>query len=164
MISCGAIKIVIALYKFRFIRSIQKDFRTKGDVMVEIKYIQSESGYDNCFGIVFNHKAYIPNVFFEQHKSGDGAELYFFISLLHKFGMFDFKKEHYHQLIYNTHYDCIYNGIPFTMIYDEDYDMVSFSVAPENMQHKTTIAERMQQLVKTESKNVDVLEFNEYKE
>ena len=132
--------------------------------MIEIKYIRSESGYDNCFDIKFNQKEYIPNVFFEQNKNGYSAELFFFISLLHKFGMFDFKKEHYHQLIWSTHYDYIYNGIPFTMIYDEDYDMVSFSVAPENMQHKTMIAERIQQLVKNESKNVDVLKFNEYKE
>ena len=35
-------------------------------------------------------------------------------------------------------------------------DKVSFSVAPENMQHKTMIAERIQQLVKDESKNVDI--------
>ena len=71
--------------------------------------------------------------------------------------MFDYKKEHYHQLIWSTHYDCIYSGIPFTMIYDQDYDTVSFSVDPENMQHKTMIAERIQQLVKNESKNVDIL-------
>ena len=96
-------------------------------------------------------------MFFEQQENDEGAELYFFISLLHKFGMFDYKKEHYHQLIWSTHYDCIYNGIPFTMIYDEDYDIVSFSVAPENMQHKTMIAGRIKQLVKNESKNVDIL-------
>ena len=125
--------------------------------MIEIQYTQSESGYDNCFDILFDLKAYIPNVFFEQHENGDGAELYFFISLLHKFGMFDCKKEHYHQFIWSTHYDCIYSNIPFTMIYEEDYGKVSFSVAPENMQYKTMIAERIQQLVKNESNNVDIL-------
>ena len=125
--------------------------------MIEIRYTKSKSGYDNCFDILFNLKEYIPKVFFEQHENGDGAELYFFISLLHKFGMFDCKKEHYHQIIWSTHYDCIYSGIPFTMIYDEDYDTVSFSVDPENMQHKTMIAERIQQLVKAESKNIDIL-------
>ena len=125
--------------------------------MIEIQYTKSKSGYDNCFDILFNLKEYIPKVFFEQHENGDGAELYFFISLLHKFGMFDCKKEHYHQIIWSTHYDCIYSGIPFTMIYDEDYDIVSFSVDPENMQHKTMIAERIQQLVKAESKNIDIL-------
>ena len=125
--------------------------------MIEIQYTKSKSGYDNCFDILFNLKEYIPKVFFEQHENGDGAELYFFISLLHKFGMFDCKKEHYHQIIWSTHYDCIYSGIPFTLIYDEDYDTVSFSVDPENMQHKTLIAERIQQLVKAESKNIDIL-------
>ena len=125
--------------------------------MIEIQYTKSKSGYDNFFDILFNLKEYIPKVFFEQHENGDGAELYFFISLLHKFGMFDCKKEHYHQIIWSTHYDCIYSGIPFTMIYDEDYDTVSFSVNPENMQHKTMIAERIQQLVKAESKNIDIL-------
>lgn len=125
--------------------------------MIEIRYTKSESGYDNCFDILFEPKEYIPKVFFEQHENGDGAELYFFISLLHKFGMFDCKKGHYHQLIWSTYYDCIYSGIPFKMVYDEDYDIVSFAVAPENMQHKTMIAERIQQLVKNESKNVDIL-------
>ena len=125
--------------------------------MIEIQYTKSESGYDNCFDILFDLKEYIPKEFFEQHENGDGAELYFFISLLYKFGMFDCKKEHYHHLVWSTHYDCIYNGIPFTMVYDEDYDIVSFAVAPENMQHKTMIAERIQQLVKNESKNVDII-------
>ena len=124
--------------------------------MIEIQYTKSELGYDNCFDILFNLKKYIPKVFFEQHENGDGAELHFFISLLHKFGMFDCKKEYYHQLIWSAHYDCIYNGIPFTMVYDEDYDIVSFVVAPENMQHKTMIAERIQQLIKNESKDVDI--------
>lgn len=124
--------------------------------MIEIQYTKSESGYDNCFDILFDLKEYIPQVFFDQHENGDGAELYFFISLLHKFGMFDCKKEHYHQLIWCTLYDCIYSGIPFTMIYDENYDQVSFSIAPENMQHKSMIAERIQQLVKNESKNIDI--------
>lgn len=43
------------------------------------------------------------------------------------------------------------------MIYDEDYDKVSFSVALENMKHRTMIAEQIQQLVKNEGKNVDIL-------
>ena len=124
---------------------------------VKIEYCKSESGYDNCFDIRFYHKEYIPDVFFEQHKNGVGAELYFYISLFYKFGMFDCKKEHYHQMIWSTHYDCVYNGIPFTMVYDEDYDMVSFSVDPQNIQHKNMIAERIKQLVENESKNVDIL-------
>ena len=131
--------------------------------MIEIRYSQSEAGYNNCFDLLFNLKEYIPNVFFEQHENGVGAELYFFISLLHKFGMFDCKKEHYHTLIWSTHYDCVYNGIPFTMIYDEDYDIVSFSVPPENIQYKTTIAERIKQLVKDESQNLDILKNSNFR-
>lgn len=126
--------------------------------MVEIKYTKSESGYTNCFDITFYLKDYIPNVFFEQHENWDGVELHFFISLLYKFGMFDCKKEHCHRLIWSTAFDCEYNGIPFVMMYDEDYDIVSFSVLPEYIQHMTEIAERIKQLIEEESKNVDFQE------
>lgn len=125
--------------------------------MIEIRYMQSDAGYDNCFDLLFDMREYIPKVFFEQHENGAGAELYFYISLLHKSGMFDCKREHYHTLIWSTHYDCVYNGIPFVMVYDKDCDVVSFSVLPENMQHRTMIAERIQQLIENESKNVELL-------
>lgn len=49
---------------------------------------------------------YISEVFFEQHEKGDGAELYFYISLINKFGMFDCKRKHYHPLIRSAYYDC----------------------------------------------------------
>lgn len=125
--------------------------------MIKICYTQSEAGYDNCFDILFDLHEYIPDVFFEQHENGAGAELYFYISLLHQSGMFDCKKEHYHTFIWSTHYDCIYNSIPFTMVYDEDYDIISFSVLPENIRYRTMIAEHIQHLIEKESKNVDIL-------
>lgn len=118
--------------------------------MVEIRYTKSEAGYDNCFDLSFKLRKYIPDVFFEQHENGDGAELYFFISLLYKFGMFDCKKEHYHTFIWSTHYDCVYNKIPFNMIYDNDYDCVAFSVSPENIKYREMIAKRIKHLVVTE--------------
>lgn len=125
--------------------------------MIKIRYNQSEIVYKNCFDLHFNLKEYIPNVFFEQHEKGIGAELYFYISLLYKFGMFECKKEHYHTLVWSTHYDCAYNDIPFTMIYDEDHDIVSFAVSLENVQNVTIIAERIKQLVEDEGLNLDML-------
>ena len=125
--------------------------------MIKIQHLKSEAGYNNCFDLLFNLKEYIPNVFFEQHENGVGAEFYFFISLLHKFGMFNCKKEHYHTVIWSTHYDCVYKDIPFTMIYDEDYDIVSFAVSPDDIQHMATIAERIKQLVEDEGLNLEML-------
>ena len=125
--------------------------------MIKIQYLQSKAIYNNCFDLLFNLKEYIPNVFFEQHENGVGAELDFFISLLHKFGMFDCKKEHYHTVIWSTHYDCVYKNIPFTMIYDKDYDIVSFAVIPKDIQHMVTIAERIKQLVEDEGLNLEML-------
>lgn len=124
--------------------------------MIEIKRMKSEAGYDNCFELLFHLNEYIPPVFFEQHEDGAGAELYFYISLFHKFGIFDCKKEHYHQLIWSTEYDCVYNGVPFNMVYDEDYDIVTFAAQPSNIKHIPMIAEHIKFLVETEGMKVEL--------
>ena len=125
--------------------------------MAEIDYRKSKSGLDNCFVINFRLREYIPNHFFEINENGDGAELYFYISLLHKFGMFDCKKEHYNLDIFYSYYDCYYNGIPFSMVYDGDYDMVSFCVSAEYVIYREQIAQRIKYLVENEGVYVELL-------
>lgn len=124
--------------------------------MIEIKRMKSEAGYSNCFELLFHLKDYIPTAFFEQHEDGAGAELYFYISLFYKFGIFDCKQEHYHQSIWSTEYDCVYNGVSFSMVYDEDYDFITFAVLPRNIKHIAMIADRIKFLVETEGMKLEL--------
>lgn len=121
--------------------------------MIAIEYGRSSSGNENCFHIQFEHKRYIPKEFFQKNKNGS-ALLCFYISLLQRFDMLGRGEEHCHRYLWSRHYDCVYNEIPFTMVYDEDYDMVSFSLLPENAQYKTVVAERIGQLVEKEGDNL----------
>lgn len=122
--------------------------------MIEIKRMKSEAGYYNCFELSFRLKEYIPPFFFEQHEDGYAAELYFYIALFHKFGILDRDEKHIHQDIWSVRYDCSYNGIWFNMVFDEDYDFVTFAVAPRNIKHIPMIAERIKFLVETEGMKV----------
>ncbi len=109
--------------------------------MVDIRYMKSDTGEGNFFMFIYKHSDYIPEIFFHKNKHGYGSELYFLIALLSIGGVYDCKEEHCHKLIHSTHYDCFYKDIPFTMIYDTDYDIVSFSVLPDYVKHIKEIAE-----------------------
>ena len=89
-----------------------------------------------------------------QHEDGVGAELYFYISLFHQFGIFDCQPKHYHQDIWSIRYDCVIDGIWFSMIYDEDYDTVSFSVSPKNIERIPEISEHIKTLIENDGMNV----------
>lgn len=118
--------------------------------MVKIQYMDSESGLPNCFNFSFYLKNYIPQKHFEKSENCVGAELYYFIDLLKRNNMFDEKKEHSHKLIWSYHYDCVYkNYIPFTMVYDEDYDTVSFSVTEKYIVYREEIAETIKSLIES---------------
>lgn len=109
--------------------------------MVKIQYLKSVSGLDNCFELFFSHNEYIPQRFYEESADGTGAELHFYICLFEHLGLFDKRKEYCHEAIWSCLYDCIYKDIPFTMCYDEDYDMVSFSVNETHLSNRSEIAE-----------------------
>ena len=83
--------------------------------MANIIYRKSKAGFDNCFEIEFAEKEVIPSAFYE-----NGSDL-----------------------IWCRHYPCRFGDIPFTMIYDTDYDTVSFSVEPENCKYREKIAEKL---------------------
>ena len=124
--------------------------------MVEIRYSKSNAGHDNCF-LILHGSEYIQKAFFKQNSYD--PYLYFYISLLHKFGMVKYEDRHGCPLIWSTHYNCMYKGVPFTMIFDEDYEMLSFSVKPEDAQYRTMIAERIAYLIEHEWINVNKLKM-----
>ena len=114
--------------------------------MVSIDYRKSKSGYDNCFELNFNEKELIPSVFY---KNGErGAALHFFIELLRKADMLA-EDEKGEDIIWCRHYKCNMGDIPFTMVYDIEYDTVSFSVEPENCKYREEIAEKLRYSVET---------------
>lgn len=116
--------------------------------MVDIRYMDSQSNEPLCFDLVFALKDYIPHKYFEISDNGAGAELYYLIDLLKNNNFFEAKKTNCHQLIWSYHYDCHYQDIPFSMVYDEDYDIVSFAV--DNLSHRTIIAETLRYLVEAQ--------------
>ena len=108
--------------------------------MANIIYKKSKAGYDNCFDIEFREKEVIPSDFYE--KGEYGAVLRFFADMLRKAGLLD-ENENGTELIWCREYPCRFGDIPFTMIYDMDYDTVSFSVEPENCKYREKIAEKL---------------------
>ena len=109
--------------------------------MIQINYMRSFSGNSNCFSLLFPLKEF---------TSESISEREFYLSLLQIAGYFDGKKEHCHTMIWSVHYDCICDGIPFTMVYDEDYDDITFAIGLENLQQMPKIAEQLQALVESE--------------
>lgn len=115
--------------------------------MIEITYMKSESGLDNCFELMFPVKQYIDSTFYENYENEYAVELFFYIALFLKYGIFDGQRKHCHQSIWSYRYDCFYKGIPFFMIFDEDYDMVTFSVNKEDATYRKDIAEHIKCLI-----------------
>ena len=112
--------------------------------MIRINYKRSAAGYDNCFDLNFSEQEIIPSIYYEKGKSG--AALRFFIRLLGKAGMLNGNAI---ELIWSKHYPCHFGDIPFTMVYDIDYDTVSFAVDTEYCEYKEIIAEKLRSLAET---------------
>lgn len=118
--------------------------------MIKIQYSASVSGLSNCFTFSFSYQDYIPQKYYEMGKRGTGTELYYFLDLLRLNNMFDGKKERCHELIWSCQYDCVYKSyIPFTLVYDMDYDMVSFAVDEKCIAYKEEIAETIKNLMES---------------
>ena len=104
--------------------------------MIEIRYSRSQAGLDNIFDL-FHINDYIPVPISEQHS--EGTELRFYLSL---FKRFDFT--------------CQINGLTFKMIYDNEYDTVSFAVDEEFIEQRRSIAEAVRSLVEKEGLNTKI--------
>lgn len=115
--------------------------------MITITYIS-----ENNFDIGFIRKKYIPEHYFKILQNGYGAELYFYLDLLHENGMFGLSEYSVHQLIWSVDYDCHYKDTAFKLMYDEDYDFVIFHVV--NPAYTKEIAERIKMLIEEKFKTI----------
>ena len=120
--------------------------------MIEIRYSKSESGLDNIFDL-FHISAYIPMPLTEQRN--ERTELKFYLSLFQRFNMLD-TPETGVTLMWNTYFNCRFNDYAFKMIYDNDYDIVSFAVDKKCIEQRRLIAESIKSLVEKEGLNTKV--------
>ena len=71
-------------------------------------------------------------------------ECEYFLWLFSKHGI---PKSDKKQMIWSLHWDCEIQGIPFVMIYDEDYGFVFFCVAQEYLQKRDTVTKAIIDLI-----------------
>ena len=110
--------------------------------MIQIQYTESKAGLPNCFAFLFPTKDDIPQGYGKISEDSTSAELSYYLDLMNRCGVVDISLESGYSLIWAKHYDCVYKGyIPFTMLYDEDYDTVSFAVDEKYMNHRAELAE-----------------------
>ena len=105
--------------------------------MIEIRYSKSKAGLDNIFDLLYIND-YIPIPLTEQRK--ERIELRFYLSLFKKFNMVDSGAAGA-SYFWNTHFICRYSDFVFKMIYDNDYDIVSFAVDEKFIEQRKNIAE-----------------------
>lgn len=91
--------------------------------MIETKIMKSDSGLENCFDLQFRYDEYLP----AEDKNVDWSCYQYFTWL--------FKK----------------HGLPFSMVYDEAYDWVTFSVDEEHIKDIPVIADEIKKLIIAEA-------------
>ena len=138
---------------FRIIDDADEDYlypceefkEVEDDSKIEIHYMNSLAGTANCFSLLFYLKEYIPERYFHVTEDGRAADLYFFLDLFKKRGLFSGKKADCKEFLDEHYYSCESNMGKFTMVYDSAYDVISFSVEDEKQREK--IARLIKQLV-----------------
>lgn len=123
--------------------------------MIEIKYSKSTAGIDNFFDFNNVHE-YIPMSLSELRA--DGSILKFYLSLFKRFDIID-KNAAGISFWWNTRFPCKYYDIEFEIVYDNDWDIVSFCVNGEYIKDRETIAEALKALIEKEGMNV-VIDHN----
>lgn len=115
--------------------------------MIEIHILKSKSGLENCFELDFRYDEYYP----KHINEADMLSCYqYYTWLFKKHGLFvaDSKEK---ELIYSIQWECKLLDIPFSMIYDEDYDIVHFSVDEEHISDIHTLATELMRLIELEA-------------
>ena len=120
--------------------------------MIEIRYTKSQAGLDNIFDL-FHINDYIPMPLIEQRN--EGTELKFYLSLFQKFNIIDSNVNGI-AYFWNTYFTCRYNDFVFKMIYDIDYDIVSFAVDKEFIEQREIIAEAIKSLIEKEGLKINM--------
>ena len=80
----------------------------------------------------------------------DREELEFYLNIFEKHNILCTCNTAGEEMIWSTCYKCNYQGVPFTMAYDNDYDMVSFSVDENNISQRRFVAEGIKELIEYE--------------
>ena len=110
--------------------------------MIETKIMKSDSGLENCFDLQFRYDEYLP----AEDKNVDWSCYQYFTWLFKKHGLI-VGNTNGEVIIYITHWKCEVKGIPFSMVYDEDYDWVTFSVDEEHVKDIPVIADEIKKLI-----------------
>lgn len=119
----------------------------QGDTtLIETKIMKSDSGMENCFDLQFRYDEYLP----AEDKNVDWSCYQYFTWLFKKHGLIVGNPDG-EVIIYITRWQCEVNGIPFSMVYDEDYDWVTFSVDKDHIKDIPAIADEIKKLIIVES-------------
>jgi len=118
----------------------------RGTFVIETKIMKSDSGLEKCFDLQFRYDEYLP----AEDKNVDWSCYQYFTWLFKKHGLI-VGNTNGEVIIYITHWKCEVKGIPFSMVYDEDYDWVTFSVDEEHIKDIPVIADEIKKLIIAEA-------------
>ena len=120
--------------------------------MIEIRYAKSQAGLDNIFDLLYIND-YIPMPLAEQHN--EGTELKFYLSFFQRFNMLGIPETGV-TFFWNTYFTCQFNEYVFKMIYDHEYDTVSFAVDKKFIEQRQFIAGSLKSLIEKEGLNTKI--------
>ena len=122
--------------------------------MVEIIYLKSISGSDSCFDLLFGPlHDFIPDEVCQSEAPYTWSAYEYYMWLFKKRHLFR-NSDQGIEYIESVHWDCEVDGIPFTMVYDNDYDIVSFSVEEAFIPYRKHIAEELKRIIEEEAERV----------
>ena len=87
----------------------------------------------------------------DEYIRPDCPEYIYFTWLFKKYNLISGAPEG-KEVIWTIHWECSIKGMPFAMLYDRDYDMVSFAVDEEHLSLKEPIAEELKRIIEEEYK------------
>jgi hypothetical protein len=87
----------------------------------------------------------------DEYIRPDCPEYIYFTWLFKKYNLISGAPEG-KEVIWTIHWECSIKGMPFAMLYDRDYDMISFAVDEEHLSLKEPIAEELKRIIEEEYK------------
>ncbi len=114
--------------------------------MVEIKYFYSQSSLQNCFEFELSPiEDYLPGIDGRTDSCYTLSAYEYYNWLFQKYNLF-WRSTPKREINMIT-WECLIDGIPFKMTYDENIDSVYFSVDVENIIYLNRIADRIKKLI-----------------
>jgi hypothetical protein len=87
----------------------------------------------------------------DEYIRPDCPEYIYFTWLFKKYNLISGAPEG-KEVIWTIHWECSIKGMPFAMLYDRDYDMISFAIDEEHLSLKEPIAEELKRIIEEEYK------------